>query len=68
MHSLALRILRRGNLLTSYPSTPIMLDDWEQTNVYDREFASSLGCTPSRAKEIRSAHDAQWQTLIIRNT
>ena len=63
MHSLALRILRRANLLTSYPCTPIMLDDWEQTNIYDREFASSLGCTPSRAAEIRLAHDAQWQTL-----
>ena len=63
MHSLALRILRRGNLLTSYPSTPIMLDDWEQTNVFDREFAGSLGCTQSRAAEIRLAHDAQWQTL-----
>jgi DNA helicase-2/ATP-dependent DNA helicase PcrA len=63
MHSLALRILRRANLLTSYPSTPIMLDDWEQTKVYDREFAGSLGCTPSRAAEIRLAHDAQWQTL-----
>ncbi len=63
MHSLALRILRRANLLTSYPSTPIMLDNWEQTNVYDREFAGSLGCTPSRAAEIRLAHDAQWQTL-----
>lgn len=63
MHSLALRILRRANLLTSYPSTPIMLDDWEQTNVYDREFAGSLGCTSSRSAEIRLAHDAQWQTL-----
>lgn len=63
MHSLALRILRRANLLTSYPSTPIILDDWEQTNVYDRELATSLGCTPGRAKEIRLAHDAQWQTL-----
>jgi len=63
MHSLALRILRRANLLTSYPSTPIMLDKWEQTNVYDREFAGTLGCTPSRAAEIRLAHDAQWQTL-----
>src|SRR5712691_1129096 len=29
MHSLALRILRRANLLTSYPSTPIILDNWE---------------------------------------
>lgn len=63
MHSLALRILRRANLLTSYPSTPIILDDWEQTNVYDSELASSIGCTPRRAAEIRRAHDAQWQTL-----
>lgn len=63
MHSLALRVLRRANLLTSYPSTPIILDDWEQTNVYDSELASSLGCTPGRAAEIRLAHDAQWQTL-----
>jgi DNA helicase-2/ATP-dependent DNA helicase PcrA len=63
MHSLALRILRLANLLISYPNTPIMLDDWEQTAVYDRELASSFGCTPSRAAKIRLAHDAQWQTL-----
>jgi DNA helicase II / ATP-dependent DNA helicase PcrA len=63
MHSLALRILRRANLLTSYPSTPIMMDDWEQGMVYDSELASSLGCSRSRAAEIRRAHDAQWQTL-----
>jgi len=63
MHSLALRILRLANLLTSYPSTPIMLDSWEQINVYDRELASTIGCTPSRASEVRRAHDAQWQTL-----
>ena len=63
MHSLALRILRRANLLTSYPSTPIMLDDWEQAKIYDRELAESIGCIPSRATEIRLAHDSQWQTL-----
>jgi DNA helicase-2/ATP-dependent DNA helicase PcrA len=40
-----------------------MLDDWEQTNVYDKELASSIGCTHSRATEIRLAHDTQWQTL-----
>jgi superfamily I DNA/RNA helicase len=40
-----------------------MLDNWEHTNIYDREFATSLGCAPSRAAEIRLAHDAQWQTL-----
>ncbi len=63
MHSLALRILRLANLLASYPSTPIMLDSWEQANIYDRECAGSMGCTPSRAAQIRLAHDAQWQTL-----
>lgn len=63
MHSLALRILRQGNLLTAYPSTPVILDDWEQRSVYDRELAASIGCTPGRATEIRIAHDAQWQTL-----
>jgi len=63
MHSLALHILRRARLLTSYPSTPIILDDWEQTNVYDSELASTLRCTSGRAAEIRLAHDAQWQTL-----
>jgi len=40
-----------------------MLDGWEQTNIYDRELASFIGCTPTRAGEIRLAHDAQWQTL-----
>ena len=63
MHSLALRILRRANLLTSYPSTPIILDTWEQKQVYDVELSSVIGCNPSRAAEIRLAHDAQWQTL-----
>ncbi len=63
MHSLALRILRRANLLTSYPSTPIILDDWEQDEIYDRELATTLGCIPTRASQIRLAHDAQWQTL-----
>ncbi len=63
MHALALRILRRANLLNSYPSIPIILDDWEQANVYDKELASTLGCTPGRAAEIRLAHDTRWQTL-----
>lgn len=63
MHSLALRILRRANLLMSYPSDPILLDNWEQKQIYDHELAEYIGCTPSRSKEIRLAHDAQWQTL-----
>lgn len=63
MHSLALRILRRANLLNAYPTSPILLDDWEQENIYDRELATTLAASQTRAREIRIAHDAQWQTL-----
>ncbi len=63
MHALALRILRLGNLLNQYPSDPTVLDDWEQEHVYDIELAGFLGCTPGRARQIRVAHDAGWQTL-----
>lgn len=63
MHSLALRILRMGNLLNQYPSEPTMLDDWEQRHIYDAELGSDLHCAPGRAAEVRLAHDAQWQTL-----
>jgi len=64
MHSLALRILRSAAVLnTLYPSEPMVLDDWERSNVYDVELASTLGCPPGRAAEVRLAHDAQWQTL-----
>ncbi len=63
MHSLALGILRRTNQLAQYPSDPIILDNWEQDEIYDRELATSLACTPTRAAEIRLAHDASWQTL-----
>ena len=64
MHSLALRILRSANVLaTLYPADPMILDDWERANIYDQELAASLHCTPSRAAEVRLAHDAQWQTL-----
>jgi DNA helicase-2/ATP-dependent DNA helicase PcrA len=63
MHSLALGILRRANLLKLYPSDPTVLDDWEQRNVYDDELASMLNSNPTRAGHIRLAHDAQWHTL-----
>ncbi len=63
MHSLALRILKRANLLRQYPSDPTILDDWEQSNIYDSELSYAASCTPTRAAEIRLAHDARWQTL-----
>ena len=66
MHSLALRILRTANVLaTLYPADPMVLDDWERSNIYDQELAIALGCTPGRAEEVRLAHDAQWQTLNL---
>lgn len=64
MHALALSILRQANILgTYYPSDPTVLDDWELTNLYDAELANELKCSPSRAKQIRAAHDTNWQTL-----
>ena len=63
MHALALRILRRANLLNQYPSEPFILDNWEHKNVYDDELSGSLSCNRRRAAEIRRAHDASWQTL-----
>ena len=63
MHSLALTILRRANLLSRYPNDPVVLDNWEQANIYDTELSSTVGCPPSRASEIRFAFEAQWQTL-----
>ncbi|MGH7812578.1 MAG: ATP-dependent helicase [Candidatus Binataceae bacterium] len=64
MHSLALRILRAANLLSAlYPSDPWVIDEWECKEIYDREFSVVMHCTPTRAAQIRRAHDAAWQTL-----
>jgi DNA helicase-2/ATP-dependent DNA helicase PcrA len=64
MHSLALSLLRQSGQLAQFPTAhPLVLDDWEQTEIYDAEFARFAGCTASRAKQIRLAHDAAWQTL-----
>jgi DNA helicase-2/ATP-dependent DNA helicase PcrA len=64
MHSLALRLLRSAAVLaTLFPDDPFVLDDWEREEIYDVELAAALGSTPTRASEVRLAHDAQWQTL-----
>lgn len=64
VHALALRILRSANLLAAlYPHDPCVLDDWERKNIYDLELSNTLGCSPSRAAEVRLAHDTSWQTL-----
>ncbi len=64
LHALALRILRSANLLAAlYPHDPVVLDDWERKIIFDLELANTLGCTPTRAGDVRLAHDAAWQTL-----
>ena len=37
LHSLALSILAKGGKLTQYPTSPHVLDDWEQRNIFDEE-------------------------------
>lgn len=62
LHSLALRILRKAKLLTSYPADPLLLDKWETEEFFDEEFSEELGYTPSRCEEIRKAYEAYWCT------
>lgn len=63
MHSLALRTLRSANLLGAFPANPAILDDWEQDNIFDAEFVQRGHFALPRAREIRRAYDAHWQTL-----
>jgi len=63
LHSLALRTLRRADLLAQYPVDPLVLDDWELTNIFDGEF----GCvahinSKTRREKIREFHEAFWNT------
>lgn len=62
LHSLALSILQRANLLRMYPVRPLVLDEWEVDHIFDEEFVASSGYRPSRAEEIRKEHEAFWST------
>lgn len=63
MHSLALRIASQAQLTRVGAHPPRILDNWEQSELYEKELATTLGCPLKRAQEIRLAYDAQWQTL-----
>jgi len=77
LHSLALRALRTARLLTYYPSSPLILDDWEVKNIFDQEFSivarstnNNKGYTPSRCEEIRKDYEAfcgtgQWSPASL---
>jgi DNA helicase-2/ATP-dependent DNA helicase PcrA len=66
LHSLALRTLRAGGLLTRFPTPyPLVLDEWELANVFDAEFGVSSGIRSlTRQREIRRYHEAIWSTGI----
>lgn len=63
LHSLALRVLRRANLLHAYPAEPKILDKWELETIFDAEFGAthSIKSKP-RCEEIRLEHEAFWNT------
>ena len=64
MHSLALKLLASANLLAGmYPASPVVLDQWQQVNIFDEEFSETANVTAKRAREVRAAYDAHWQTL-----
>lgn len=77
LHSLALRALRTARLLTYYPSSPLILDDWEVENIFDQEFSkrsrnarNNQGYTPGRCEEIRKDFEAycgtgQWAPTTV---
>lgn len=63
LHSLALRLLRQAHLLETYPTRPLVLDDWELENVYDEEFGLSQGVNSKpRREQIRRYYEALWST------
>ncbi len=71
LHSLALRALRTARLLTYYPSSPLILDDWEVKNIFDNEFSivarsanNNQGYTPGRCEDIRKDYEAFCGTGI----
>jgi DNA helicase II / ATP-dependent DNA helicase PcrA len=62
LHSLALRVLRATGLLAGYPADPMVMDQWELGEIFDAEFSSQTGWTPTRCGQIRREREAFWST------
>ncbi|MCC7026552.1 MAG: ATP-dependent helicase [Saprospiraceae bacterium] len=62
LHSLALYILRKTGNLNLYPKDPIIMDDWELSEIFDAEYGHSNSANPTRCGEIRRDHEAFWST------
>ena len=64
LHSLALRALRRGNLIQRYPSDPQVLDAWEIRRLIDEEYVALYGGGLRRTRQIREFHEALISTGV----
>lgn len=64
LHSLALRALRRGNLIQRYPSDPQVLDAWEIRRLIDEEYVALHGGGLKRTRQIREFHEALISTGV----
>lgn len=71
LHSLALKVLRKSGALERYPTTPLILDDWELTHIFDKEFREEHGAVfarkndktiSERAEQVRLFYEALWST------
>lgn len=62
LHSLALGVLAKAELLGDYPAKPLVLDDWELENIFDREFRELHNISKKRCEEIRDFYQAYWDT------
>ncbi len=65
LHSLALKLLWLGGLLQYYPGNPLVLDNWELENIYDKEFGEACNIASKvRREEIRRFYEAVWSTGV----
>jgi ATP-dependent DNA helicase UvrD/PcrA len=54
-----------GGLLETYPTRPLVLDDWELENIYDAEFGEAEGINSRpRREKIRRFYEAVWSTGV----
>jgi DNA helicase-2/ATP-dependent DNA helicase PcrA len=63
LHALALRALRRANVLAMYPADPTVLQPWETRHVFEAEYGEAAGVGRiTRREQIRRHWEAFWST------
>lgn len=62
LHSLALKIMARGGQLAQYPTSPRIIDDWEQRYIFNEELKDKYRYSISRCDELRIHFESIWST------